>query len=107
MQDVFRFVASGTAVALVIGAAVLRWNITVPTWVLLAITTLVVVASAALWGVRPFRRPITPNPEARPFSDQPRVGSRRWARAMFHNGLISIGELDDLYQRVPEDPADR
>ena len=36
----------------------------------------------------------------------PRYGSRRWARANFHSGIISIEELNQFYISHPEDMSD-
>ncbi len=36
----------------------------------------------------------------------PRHGSRRWARANFHSGIISIEELNAFYVTHPEDLSD-
>ncbi len=32
--------------------------------------------------------------------------SRKWARAMFHMGYISIEELCNIYEHTPPDPED-
>ena len=36
----------------------------------------------------------------------PRYDSRRWARACFHNGFITIEELNAFYETHPWDPSD-
>lgn len=36
----------------------------------------------------------------------PRPGSRRWARALYHNQMITMEELDSFYYSHPEDLTD-
>ena len=44
-------------------------------------------------------------PEA-PEGSVPRYGSRRWARAMFYNGMCTIEELNAFYATHSEDLTD-
>ncbi len=49
--------------------------------------------------------PSTPAPALVPESPEgstPRFGSRRWARMLYHNGLIDLAELNAFYAQHPE-----
>lgn len=113
MQDVARFMAFGTAVACMVGAAMVRYHFTLPTWQLFLTAGLIALVFAGLWGVRPIKRAATPNPDdlpkwiaKNPDNTFPRVGSRRWARAQYHSGNIDIAELNQFYAEHPEDDRD-
>lgn len=114
-SKLLKFVAEGVAIAVPAGLLLRRYP--QPEWVVIFVALAVVLASAALSGVPPIFRHVTPNPDTAPpqrpvwvpeaSSDvMPRFGSRRWARLMFHNGIITIEELSGFYSQNPEDMAD-
>ena len=73
------------------------------------ITSLIVVLASWLRHVRKVQQ-LTPEkqtfvPEA-PTGSIPRPGSRRWARALYHNNIIDLEELNAFYVQHPEDFSD-
>ncbi len=112
-----RFLGYGAALGLFLGAALFRLNAHPPEWAIIVIATVVTFGSAAFAGMPGIFRHVTPNPDAKPpqppaFADEapsntrPRYGSRRYARMMFHNGVITIEELARFYEEHPEDLSD-
>ena len=105
-----RFVGFGLALAIMAGYCLPE---STPSWFLWFVATAVVGVSWALSGLSILRWPVTRNPEDRPAwaalspeKSVPRYGSRRCARALYHNGVISIEELATFCAQHPEDPAD-
>lgn len=106
-SKVTRFFAFGVAVALAIGCAGLLWHFMLPTWVTFVVTAGVGAMSTLVWNldtVKRFKQPVWV-PEA-PEGSVPRYDSRRWARACFHNGYITLPELQQFYSTHPEDQRD-
>ena len=105
MNSLPKFFATGVALATVIGAGILRYRIQAPYWMLLLITVFIVAFAGLVFypqlAKRVFYRP-TPNPDAADLQT-PRAGTRRWARMMYHNGLIDIEELNRYYENHPEE----
>ena len=54
---------------------------------------LALAVSLIAW--RLFRRKVASKRGVRP-------GTRKWARCLYHNGIISIGELNEFYLTHPE-----
>jgi hypothetical protein len=112
-KRLLKFAAIGTASALGLGASArFVFHPALPYWLDVVIATVVVAISARVCAVPLWTRPVTPNPEVNvwvPEADpatHPRYNSRRWARAMYHNGIITIDELARFYVEHPEDMRD-
>lgn len=104
-----RFFAFGVAVALAIGCAGLLWHLMLPTWVTFVLAAGVVAMSALVWNLDTVKRFKQPEPTWVPEADPatvPRYDSRRWARACFHNGYITMPELQQFYSSHPENVLD-
>lgn len=112
-----KFAAIGIALALIFGGGLRLAGLHPPEWLVIVLASGVVGVSAALTRMAPMFRHVTPNPDTAPpqppvwvkeseSNVPPRHGSRRWARALYHNGLISIEELATFYTGHPEDLRD-
>ena len=86
-----RFYAAGIALAVAAGATLLLRHGTLPQWALYLAALLLVAAAGKLY----FRKPIVPTTRLDP-------NTRRYARAMYHNGYISMEELVQFYVSHPE-----
>jgi hypothetical protein len=109
MSNVGKFMGFGTAVAFIIGAAQYLGHRPLPVWATFVMAALIVAFSALVWGVdtvRRFKRPKPATGPVDPYSSPARYGSRRWSRAMYHNGIISMEELNKFYAGTPDNPAD-
>lgn len=98
--NLLRFFGFGVAVAIVVGAApLLSHGDAWPRWVTPVLSGLIVVVSwLVMWPKLP-----KPAPRAKDSGTGiPPVGTRRWARMMFHNGLISVEELNQFYVDNPD-----
>lgn len=97
MPSNLRFFIFGIAVAFMVGAALLLgngWHL--PGWGTYALAGLVVCSAYLFRRRRPTGQPAEDPNTLRP-------GSRRWARAMYHNGWIDIAELDAYYRNHPHE----
>ncbi len=106
-SKVARFFLYGLAVAAGFGAAMAVTGRPIPTAATFICGAGIVALAALLSGldtVKRFKQP-TWVPEAVEGS-VPRYGSRRWARACFHNGIISLEELNQFYATHKEDLRD-
>jgi hypothetical protein len=112
-SKLLRFFTFGIALAGIIGAYAVTHQRPAPRWAVYLIAAVVVAISARWFGLPLLRRPVTPNPEAGvnigqtpPRTALPAPGSRRWARALYHNGVISIEELVSFCASHPVIPGD-
>lgn len=100
-----KFFLTGIALATVIGCGILRFRADVPYWFLLFLALLVTIFCGVVFLPRiakPVKYKPSPNPDAQDLQ-MPKAGTRRWARMMYHNGLIDIEELNRYYQSHPEE----
>ena len=106
-SKVQRFFLYGLAIAAGYGVAMVVSSRPVPTLATLVIGAGIVALAAMLSGVDTVKRFKQPTwvPEAAEGS-VPRYGSRRWARACFHNGIISLEELNQFCATHKEDLRD-
>lgn len=100
------FFFGGTGLAIITGALLYLGHVLMSDRFLLLTALLIVAVTFAVWRFPVRVRPVTPNPERKPDDGQPIVGTRRWARMLYHNGLISIEELSSFYDQTPEEPED-
>lgn len=116
-SKLLKFIAYGIALAVTAGLSLRLFSPTQPEWLVVLGSIGIVALGAALSEMAPIFRHITPNPDDKansgptfvneaPPGTVPRYGSRRWARMMYHNGLINIGELNEFYVRNPSDLRD-
>jgi len=112
-RKILQFASLGLALSIIVGYASYRAGIDPPWWLLWLFAAAIVGVSARWTGLTFVRRPVTTNPEAPanvgPFDLQkvpPRFGSRRWARAQYHSGVISIEELAIFCANHPVIPGD-
>ena len=93
------FLACGIAGAIVAGATLPLAR--VPGWAT-AVLALLLVAVAWLVAypklAKPASKPVDPND----YGIAPVYGTRRWARMMYANGVISMEELNRFYASHPE-----
>ena|SRR5271166_3403273 len=108
-----QFIGLGLGLSIIVGSASLHAGLNPPWWALWLVGATIVGVSARWTGLTFTRRPVTPNPEAPanvgPFDPQkvpPQYGSRRWARAQYHSGIISIEELAVFCANHPVIPGD-
>jgi|SRR5208282_1074362 len=112
-----RFLGYGTALAILLGAVLLRVNAHPPEWAVVVTALVVTLGAGAVTRMPGVFRHVTANPnekpatraafaEEAPSNTRPRYGSRRYARAMYHNGWITIEELSRFYDEHPEDLSD-
>jgi len=94
-----KFLGFGLALAVGVGA-VIATGTGVPVWETFVLASLVVGISAVVWDVdtvvrwkRPAPSPEPAVPPVDPDKVLPRFGSRRWARAQYKSGNISMEEL--------------
>jgi hypothetical protein len=62
-----------------------------------ALAAIVVAVAWRMYGRKPPKPPVPPPPFGTP--DKP---NRAWARMMYHNGLLSLEELQAFYDKNPE-----
>jgi hypothetical protein len=108
-RKILQFASLGLALSIIVGYASYRAGIDPPWWLLWLFAAAIVGVSARWTGLTFVRRPVTPNPEHAPGPDPnvpPRFGSRRWARAQYHSGIISIEELVTFCASHPPVPGD-
>ena len=100
-----KFYFTGIAFATVLGCGFLRYRVEVPYWFLLILAALVTVFCGIVFLPRvakPVKYKPSPNPDAADLQ-VPAIGTRRWARMMYHNGVITIEELNAYYETHPEE----
>jgi hypothetical protein len=86
-----------------VGATLLLRHVPTPGWFALAAALLITFTCWRVFGVRHSIVPPAPQPsEVDDGTGMPRYGTRRWARMMYHNGVISMEELVRFYHDNPE-----
>lgn len=94
------FIAVGTAVGIIVGATLYAHGPAFPGWTT-PLLALAVVAVA--WLVtRPKRGKASKQVDT--YSVAPAVGTKRWARMMYHNGNCSMEELCKWFADNPKAP---
>ena len=117
LSKTVKFLGYGAALALLMGAVLYRVNAHPPEWAVVVTAALVTIGAGVITRMPGIFRHVTPNPEEKPaqrpvFAEEapsntrPRYNSRRYARMMFHNGVITIEELSRFYDEHPEDTSD-
>lgn len=113
MTPAARFYLFGNALALCVGTTIVHFHKPAPYWALLLIGLLIYSVSYQLWLSPPSTEPTKPATapplafieEADP-ATMPRYNSRRWARACYHNGIITLEELQAFYNSHPHSLSD-
>jgi uncharacterized membrane protein YfcA len=88
MKRLFKMLVFGSALGIIAGFFVIPTPAIRQYWFRAAIALIVTAVSWRLF----YRQPKTKDKQ-----------TRAWARAMYHNGLISIEELNNFYLTHPED----
>ncbi len=104
----FEFFLAGIALAFLVGALLVYFHTSVEFHRLLIIGAVITALAYYLNSFAPSSKKVKKAawvPEA-DVSTIPRYNSRRWARANFHSGIISIEELNAFYVTHPEDMSD-
>ncbi len=104
----FEFFLAGIALAFLVGALLVYFHTSVEFHRLLIIGAVITALAYYLNSFAPSSKKVKKAawvPEA-DVSTIPRYNSRRWARANFHSGIISIEELNQFYISHPEDMSD-
>ncbi len=104
----FEFFLAGIAMAFLVGAVLVVRQAAMSTSHMLVAAA--IITALAYFILMPQSKPHKPKapvwvPEAEA-GTVPRHGSRRWARANYHSGIISIEELNAFYVTHPEDLSD-
>ena len=104
----FEFFLAGIALAFLVGAVLVFKQAAMSTSHMLGAALIITALSYYLNAFAPSSKKVkkaawVPEAEA---GTIPRYGSRRWARANFHSGIISIEELNAFYVTHPEDLSD-
>ncbi len=104
----FEFFLTGIALAFLVGALLVYFHTSVEFHRLLVIGAILTLLAYYVNLFKPAPKKVekpawVPEAEA---GTVPRHGSRRWARANFHSGIISIEELNQFYISHPEDMSD-
>ncbi len=104
----FEFFLAGIALAFLVGAVLVYRHTAVEMNRLLIAGVVITLLAYYVNSFKPAPKKVdkpvwVPEAEA---GTVPRHGSRRWARANFHSGIISIEELNAFYVTHPEDLSD-